>query len=146
MNTHPVNKIDYDEFVNIFNRKGKEFTENFVKEKYGKGYARIQKLVVKESKYYYNLNSRKYEEKPPIAVDAAFISIDELYKGKDIESASIDPSKGLYVPPTLDEIMLEMIKDRVLELSQFITIDHCNRKIVVKSKLVQSSGYDLIII
>ncbi|MDT8719664.1 hypothetical protein IAI10_23790 [Clostridium sp. 19966] len=129
MRTNAVNKIDYDEFVNMFNRKGKEFTENFVKEKYGKGYARIQKLVVKESKYHYNLSSRKYEEKPPTAVDAAFISIDDLYKGKDIESASVDQSKELYVPPTLDEIMLEMIKDRVLELSQYITIDHCNKKI-----------------
>jgi hypothetical protein len=145
MRTKAVNKIDYDEFVNMFNTKGKEFTENFVKEKYGKGYARVQKLVVKESKYYYNAGSRKYEEKPPAAVDAAFISIDELYKGKDNESTSIAPSKGLYVPTTLDEIMMEMIKDRVLELSQYITIDHCNRKIVVKSKLVQSSGYELIL-
>ena len=146
MNTRLVNKIDYDEFVDMFNTKGKEFTENFVKEKYGKCYARIQKLVVKESKYYYNLSSRRYEEKPPAAVDTAFISIDELYKGKDVEDRSIDPLKGLYVPPTLDEIMLEMVKDRVLELSQYITIDHCNRKIVVKSKLVQSSGYDLILV
>jgi hypothetical protein len=146
MRTRPVDKIDYDEFVDMFNSKGKDFTENFVKKKYGKGYTRVQKLVVKESKYYYNAGSRRYEEKPPAAVDAAFISIDELYKGKDINSASADTSKGLYVPPTLDEIMMEMIKDRVLELSQYITIDHFKKKIVVKSKLVQSSGYDLILI
>lgn len=141
-----VYKIDYDEFVNIFNTEGKEHAKRFVEEKYGGCYERIQRIVSKESKYFYNRNLRKYEEKPPAAVDAEFMSIDALYKGKNVEkSADIRPVENFTPPPTMDEIMMDMIKDRVLELSRFITIDHYSNKIVIKSKLIQSSGYQLIL-
>lgn len=146
MDSKPVDKIDYDEFVEMFNSKGKSYTDKFVQEKYGRCYTIIQKRVAKESKYRFNKNTRKYEEKPPTAVDTEFISIDELYKGKDTEKSDIEPLLGFYTPPTMDEIMLEMIKDRVLELSRYITIDHSNNKIVVKSKHIRSSGYELILI
>lgn len=142
--TKSIMNIDFEEFVHIFNTYGKDYAKSFIENKYGKGYETVQRIVAKQSKYFFSFNKRKYELKQSSAIDAEFISIDDLYKGKNNEKVAIEPVQGFYKPLCFDDLIIDLIKDRVLEFSKYIVIDHANSKITVKSKLIESDGYEII--
>ncbi|WP_111921380.1 hypothetical protein [Clostridium cochlearium] len=73
--------------------------------------------------------------------EEAFISTDRLFKGKTIirnEGKSLENIGGNF-----NDILTDMIKDRLLELSKYFSISQSNKEISINMKLLKSSGYRL---
>lgn len=140
--------IDFHEFVNVFNEEGKNSAKILAKEKYGKSFEFIQRKISKESSYYFNRNLRKYENKDKNIIEAKFMSIDELDSCRsEIKSLKhIEPLTGLSSNSSFDKLVNELIKDRLIELSKYVTIEHGSKNMIINSKAIKNDGYNLVVI
>jgi len=76
------------------------------------------------------------------------MSLDELdnYGTKVAVTKNSEPLPGLSKDESFDQLINELIKDRILELSKYISISHETRQLTVKSKTIKNDGLSLIII
>jgi len=141
-------KVDFSEFVNIFNTQGKDAARLLAREKYNRSFEYIQRKVRYESDYYFDRTLRKYKNKDKNIIEADFMSLDELdnYGTQVAVSKNSEPLPGLSKDESFDQLINELIKDRMLELSKYISISHETRQLTVKSKTIKNDGLSLIII
>ncbi|SHI73088.1 hypothetical protein SAMN05444401_1487 [Clostridium amylolyticum] len=141
-------KVDFPEFVNIFNTQGKDAARLLAREKYNRSFEYIQRKVRYESDYYFDRTLRKYKNKDKNIIEADFMSLDELdnYGTQAAVTKSKEPLPGLSKDESFDQLINELIKDRMLELSKYISISHETRQLTVKSKTIKNDGLSLIII
>jgi hypothetical protein len=138
--------IDFDEFVNVFNIDGKEKAKAFADAKYNRSYEYVQRKLHKESEYYFDRSEKRYKKKNERIVDAAFMSIDDLYKGKNLTIES--KPEGLVkqaLQVDFEDIVMGLIKDRLTELSKYILLDHGANKLLVKASAIKEDGFELIL-
>lgn len=141
-------KVDFPEFVNIFNTQGKDAARLLAREKYNRSFEYIQRKVRYESDYYFDRTLKKYKNKDKNIIEADFMSLDELdnYGTKVAVTKNSEPLLGLSKDESFDQLINELIKDRMLELSKYISISHETRQLTVKSKTIKNDGLSLIII
>ena len=141
-------KVDFSEFVNIFNTQGKDAARLLAREKYNRSFEYIQRKVRYESDYYFDRTLKKYKNKDKNIIEADFMSLDELdnYGTQVAVSKNSEPLPGLSKDESFDQLINELIKDRILELSKYISISHETRQLTVKSKTIKNDGLSLIII
>lgn len=141
-------KVDFPEFVNIFNTQGKDSARLLAREKYNRSFEYIQRKVRYESDYYFDRTLKKYKNKDKNIIEADFMSLDELdnYGTQVAVSKNSEPLPGLSKDESFDQLINELIKDRILELSKYISISHETRQLTVKSKTIKNDGLSLIII
>lgn len=132
-------KINFEEFVEVFNTKGKPTAEKYTEDTYGIAYNVVQRRLVKETSYSFDRANRKY-----IIVDKAdeaFISTDKLFKGKAIIRNEEKCLEDIGV--NFNDILTDMVKDRLIELSKYFNISQSSKEISINMKLLKSSGYKL---
>ncbi|MEL7596611.1 MAG: hypothetical protein AAGU01_00260 [Clostridiaceae bacterium] len=132
-------KINFEEFVEVFNTKGKPTAEKYTEDTYGIAYNVVQRRLVKETSYSFDRANRKY-----IIVDKAdeaFISTDKLFKGKAIIRNEQKCLEDIGV--NFNDILTDMVKDRLIELSKYFNISQSSKEISINMKLLKSSGYKL---
>lgn len=131
--------INFEEFVEVFNTKGKPTAERYTEETYGIAYNVVQRRLVKETSYAFDRANRMY-----IIVDKAdeaFISTDKLFKGKAITEDKQNFSENIEV--NFNNILTDMVKDRLMELSKYFNISQSSKEISINMKLLKNSGYKL---
>lgn len=141
-------KVDFPEFVNIFNTQGKDAARLLAREKYNRSFEYIQRKVRYESDYYFDRTLKKYKNKDKNIIEADFMSLDELdnYGTQVAVSKNSEPLPGLSKDESFEQLINELIKDRMLELSKYISISHETRQLTVKTKTIKNDGLSLIII
>ncbi|SHJ88750.1 hypothetical protein SAMN05444401_0003 [Clostridium amylolyticum] len=141
-------KVDFPEFVNIFNTQGKDAARLLAREKYNRSFEYIQRKVRYESDYYFDRTLRKYKNKDKNIIEADFMSLDELdnYGNQAAVTKNTEPLPGLWKDQSFEQIINDLIKDRILELSKYISINHETKQLTVKSKTIKNDGLSLIII
>lgn len=134
--------IDFGEFVEVFNNQGKPTAERYIEDTYGIAYNVAQRRLVKETSYAFDRSNRKY-----IIVDKAdeaFISTDKLFKGKAITKDEHNFLENIEV--NFNDILTDMVKDRLMELSKYFNISQSSKEISINMKLLKNSGYKLNIV
>ncbi|NFN86774.1 hypothetical protein FDF31_11345 [Clostridium sporogenes] len=134
--------INFEELVEIFNNKGKPTAEKYVQETYGIAYNVVQRRLVKETSYAFDRANRRYAILDK--ADEAFISRDNLFKGK---TSIKNEQKSLEnIEVNFNDILTDMVKDRLIELSKYFNICQSSKEIFINMKLLKSSGYKLSIL
>jgi hypothetical protein len=135
--------IDYDKIVEVSNSNGKVAAQEFVKESYELEYDYVCRKLLKETDYFYNRSSRKYELKS--SGEAQFMSLDELCKDKGQKpvkkSTEVEPNNLV-----LETIIVDLMKDRIVELSKYIHIEQSTKKIVINMQSLERAGYQVSIL
>lgn len=134
--------INFEEFVEVFNTKGKPTAERYTEETYGIAYNVVQRRLVKETSYAFDRANRRY-----IIVDKAdeaFISTDKLFRGKTIIKNEQNSLEDIVV--NFNDILTDMVKDRLIELSKYFNISQSGKEVSINMKLLKSSGYKLSIL
>ena len=141
--------IDFEEFITCFNEYGKSAARKLAKDKYNKSYEMIQRIIRCNSPYCFDRHERKYKLKDNTnVVDANFMTIDEIetrHKESIIET-NLDTNKESFPKSSFDKILEEMIKDRLMELSKYISIDHGTNRVLLNSKKIKIDGFSLEVI
>lgn len=136
--------IDFEKVIEIFNNSGKASAKEYVKETYGVKYDFVQRQIYRHTSYAFNKSTRKYElsDKPT----EPFLSMDELCN-KSIESSVSEENDSKEVTNAYDlkfqNLIVDMMKDRLCELTKFISIDQGRKNIVINLKSLEMNGYNL---
>ena len=138
--------IDFDEFVQVFNIEGKEKAKAFADTKYNRSYEYVQRRLYRESHYYFDRADKRYKKKAERVIDADFMSVDALYKGKT-QTVGANKEAVVKQAPNIDfeDIVMGLIKDRLTELSKYILLDHGTNKVVIKANAIKENGFELIL-
>lgn len=148
MGKHSSINIDFDQFVKIFNEDGKEAAEAFVITEYKSSYPVIQRKLRKESNYFFNKNTRKYEIKGN--VQTGFMTIEELCEGKVRpqvydENPSPKPDSIEMITDDFKSLMLHLMKDKMQEINKYIYLEQSTNQVVIHLKKLESNGYKVVI-
>lgn len=135
--------IDFDKLVHIFNTEGKVAAEEFLSSTYGVRYENTMRLLKKNSNYRFNRGKRKYETGSEDVTD--FISMEQLCQSKSTDATKIVaslPEKVYYKNP-IDELTIDLLQDRLLEVIKFIKISPSSKTINININHLRDSGYDI---
>ena len=142
-------QINFDEFINVFNENGKKAAILFASEKYNMSFDRVQRRIASYSNYRFDSSTRKYKCKNQNIIEAKFMSIEELDKNKTkivTVSKEIEPLTGPNLNCNYDNLIQELIKDRFIELSKYISIDHVSKKLMINTQVLEHDGFNLVVI
>ena len=138
-----LNCTNYDKYIEIYNDQGCQAAKNYVANDCGMNYAVFQRKMRNETSYVFNRSTRKFTEQ---SEDAQFMSLEDLCKTKNAV-ANMEPISS---PPDnsggFDELVIDLMRDRLTEVHRFIRFNQSSRQIIINSKLIKDSGYFLSII
>jgi hypothetical protein len=129
-----LGKIDYKKFVDTFNNLGKIAAVKYVTEIYGVRYDTIVKRLKKESDYIYSQQDDRYVLKTERNDEGAFLTMEELCKTEKSKEQKT-------IPINFDDILFDLIKDKFMEMSKFITLESSNKKLLLKLDAARIAGY-----
>ncbi len=132
--TKKIGKIDFKKFVDIFNTYGKNAAVEHVAETYGVRYDSIVNRLKRESEYKYNTQKSRYMLKSDINDDVPFLNMEQLCRS---EKTKVQDTS------TSDKIIANLIKDKFLEMSKFMSLEISNKKIVLKIDAAKQEGYTI---
>ena len=141
--------IDFDELVNVFNEKGKSEAQILAREKYNLSFVQIKRRLDRYTDYCFDLSLRTYNhKKQEDVITAEFMSIDELNsrKSKDNIIKGIVPLSGPSSNSSFDELVKELIKDRIIILSKYVSLEQETRKLVINTKNLKRDDFDLVVV
>lgn len=138
MSSKDIN-INFEELVEIYNAKGKPAAEQYTEDTYGISYNIVQRRLVNETSYAFDRGNKKYIVANK--ADEAFISTDKLFRGKPVIRNEQKSLENIGI--NFNDILTDMIKDRLIELSKYFNISQSNKEISINMKLLKSSGYRL---
>ncbi|WP_142414188.1 hypothetical protein [Hathewaya massiliensis] len=129
--------IDFEKFVEIFNNDGKPTAKKYIEDTYDITYNIAQRRLVKETNYVFSRATKKYIVQNK--TEEVFISTDKLFEGKFIskDKQSTLNEKNI----SFDDILTDILKDRLTELGKFFNISQSSKEISINMKLLNSSGY-----
>lgn len=144
MEPKPQHKdLDYMKFIDIFNNEGRTLARNYVKENIPFHYDYFVKLVKRYTGYEYNRNLKKFELPSP--AEEAFMSIDDLLNKSKEDATDVVASipKKIYYKDPIDELNIDILQDRLIELSKYIKISQSTKTIEINMSRLRESGYDI---
>lgn len=138
-----LNNTNYDRFIEIYNKQGRRAAQSYVADECSINYGTFLGKLRNETSYIFNRGKKRYEEK---GADSQFMSLEDLCSKKSgIDNvrpvSSISVNSGGF-----DELIVDLMRDRLTEMHRFIRFDQCSKQIVVNSKLIKDSGYILSVI
>ncbi len=140
--------IDFDEFVSKINEHGKSAARELARDKYNLSFEQVRRRLFNGTDYYFDASTRSYKHKAEASGIAEFMSLEEL----DNQSAHKTNTNNIIEGPTradsnlkFDEIVKELIKDRLMEFSKYVSIDHAARCVVVNTDKLKLDGFNLVV-
>ena len=137
-----IGKKEIETLIEIYNEQGKKELYSQLKEHYGvKNPTYVLKRMKNDPDYVYNQNQDKFEEN--ITSEDIFMSMDELCSPVVLKHEEIKPSVDQR-PAAMEKLIHELIGDRLLELTKYITIDSISKSIIIDQTSLKSDGYNVI--
>jgi hypothetical protein len=140
--------IDFEEFVNEINKNGKNAAKTLVRDKYNLSFEQVKRRLLNGTDYYFDASTRLYKHKAKACDTDEFMSLEELDNQplyKTIKNR-IDAPIGASSNMSFDEMVKELINDRIMELSKYVSIDHSSRCFIVKTASLKVDGFNLVVI
>jgi len=138
-------EIDFDKLVEIFNTNGKTSAKEYIEDTYGEKYELIQRRLTKETSYFFNRNTRKYEKQSVSTVN--FLSMNELFNGKPEEkSLPIQEYNSSDYDIDFQKLVVDLLKDKMLEINKYIQFDQSRKLVTINGKSLEYNGYKVNII
>lgn len=144
MEPKPQHKdLDYMKFIDIFNNEGRSIARNYVKDNIPFHYDYFVKLVKRYTGYEYNRSLKKFERPSPD--EEAFMSIDDLLNKSKEDATDVVASipKKIYYKDPFDELNIDILQDRLIEISKYIKISQSTKTIEINMIRLRESGYDI---
>jgi hypothetical protein len=136
-----IDKSQYDLYVEIYNTQGGVAAKDYVINECGINYDLFQRKMRRCTDYAYNRRLKKYEN---TTEKGQFMSLEELCgASKQDQKRICNPE---YTDTKFDDLMIGLMRDRLIEIQRFIQFEPGMKKVVVNSKRLSEYGYDLTVI
>lgn len=131
--------------VEVYNREGKTSAYDMIRNRYGvKNPFFVINRIKKCGKYTYDSENDRFSDAEPDAADHVFMNLDELCGTIVPEAAenagSIEDSR----PAAMERLVHELISDRLMMLSRYITLDSSSRTMMIDQSSLSADGYRIV--
>ena len=139
-------EIDFDEFITTFNEKGKSEAIALAKEKYGLSFQQVRRRLMKSTDYFFDTSLRIYRHSDDADIENNFMTIEELNcsKTKENSQKGLKPLPGLSPSQSFEDLVKELMKDRLMELSKYVSINRETKSLIINTKNLKKDCFDLI--
>ena len=138
-----ITEIDYTELVKIYNSGGKLKADEYIKNTYSLSTGYVYQRLLKAG-YTYNRTHKKYVQVSSESDN--FLSLETLLE--PMAPAALDKEKSLWEVPSytteIDTLVMELIKDKLLQLNHFMKINHHSKTVVLRKSALLEDGYKII--
>ena len=139
-------EIDFEEFITTYNSKGRREAVILAKEKYNLSFQQMKRRLNNKSDYYFDAKIRLYKHKSEASIDSNFMSIDELecYKANESSTKESMPLSGLGITKSFDDLLKDLIKDRLMVLNKYVSINLQERRLIINTENLKRDCFDLV--
>ena len=136
----------FPELVKLYNTDGKIAMYDLLRSQYGmkQPYFVLQRIKGSD-KFEYDAEADRFIAKESSIADDVFMDLDELCSSQIVEKhfdddiSRTDPRKT-----AMENLVNELINDRLLTLSRYITLDGASRIILIDQTSLSQDGYRII--
>ena len=136
----------FPEIINIYNTEGKTAAYDMIRSKYGlKHPYSVMERIRKSGIYTYEPGTDHYSNPSDnTELDSVFMGLDELCGTSVIERTAPVREHSMVSRPTMEKLVNELISDRLLMLSQYITLDPAAKTIIIDQSSLTADGYQIV--
>ena len=135
----------FPEIIEKYNTSGKTSAYDHLRSKYGIKHPYFVMNRIRESgKYIYNPETDQFSETYTSNADRAFMDLDELCGTAVATVKSSGATVADSRPGAMEKLVHELISDRLLTLSRYITLDSSTRTILIDQTSLSADGYQVI--
>lgn len=135
----------FPEIIDCYNIEGKTGAYGLIQSKYGlkQPYSVINRIK-KSGSYSYNAETDQFTSAQKDAVNDVFMDLDELCRPAVIKPN--EPADGVVKgrAAALEKLIHELVSDRLLILSRYITLDTSTRTILIDQSSLSADGYRVV--
>lgn len=145
MGSTVVKEEMFPEIIEEYNRNGKMAAYDLIRSRYGiqNPYFVIRRIK-KCGKYTYDPDMERFAEDAEKMSDSVFMDLDEL-----CNTVSVKPQETMRTAAdnrltSMEALVHELISDRLLLLSQYITLDVSTRTVLIDKTSLATDGYVIV--
>jgi hypothetical protein len=138
-----LNCSNFDRYVELYNTQGRDAALSYVSEECKMDYAVFQRKMRNESQYIFNRSTRMFEEH---GEETHFMSLEELCSIKTAVVQPVPTPISVAGKTSFDEIVIDLMRDRITEMSKYIKFDQSAKQVIVDVKGLKESGYRLSVV
>lgn len=119
---------------------------DYIRTRYGlKNPWSVINRIRKISGYEYDEDNNRFSTPYTHNEEQIFMSIDDLCGVRDASNGKVQETAGPSpsAPVSMDKLIHELISDRLLELSKYVTLETSSRKILIDRTSMAVDGYNV---
>ena len=135
----------FPEIIEQYNAGGKSSAYDHLRSRYGiKNPFFVLRRIKACGKYDYDPSTDHFSETGKDLVDNIFMDLDELCSTSVIRPQKVENPVTDTRPAAMEKLVHELISDRLLTLSRYITLDSSTRKILIDQTSLMADGYQIV--
>lgn len=141
-----VRDEDLIKIIQVYNNEGRTAAYDLLRGQYGvKNPYFVIKRIEKNPRFEYNQDRDCYLVHSKSGADGVFMSMEELCS--PVVPQCVQPSEKQLIdnrPAEMEKLIRELLGDRLLELSRYITLDSSSKTMIIDQTSLKSDGYRFI--
>lgn len=135
----------FPKIIEEYNSGGRTAAYDYLRRKYGIKHPYFVITRIRDcGKYLYDADTDHFSEAVESTADGVFIDLDELC-GRTALSARCQTEPVTDTrPAAMERLVHELISDRLLTLSRYITLDSSTRTILIDQTSLSTDGYKVV--
>lgn len=140
-----IGEEEFPKIIELYNTGGKTAAYDYLRSQYGIKHPYFVINRIKEcGKYSYNIDTDHFAGTDDGTADGVFMDLDELCGTTALaEIRQANPVKDAR-PAAMEKLVHELISDRLMTLSRYITLDSCTRTILIDQTSLSADGYQVV--
>ena len=140
-----IREETFPKIIELYNTGGKAAAYDYLRSQYGIRHPYFVMNRIREcGKYSYNIDTDHFSGADDSAADGVFMDLDELCgTTAPAEIRQSNPAKDAR-PAAMEKLVQELISDRLMALSRYITLDSSTRTILIDQTSLLADGYQVV--
>ncbi len=135
----------FPEIVDRYNTGGKTAAYDFLRSQYGIRHPyHVMKRIQNNGKYGYNPEKDRFYTTESDKENDVFLSMDELCGTAVMKTENAVYALAADRSAAIEKLVHELISDRLLALSRYITLDSSTRTILIDRTSLSADGYQIV--
>lgn len=135
----------FPEIIEIYNQNGRTAAYDCLRSRYGiRNPYFVVNRIKKCGRYHYESDTDQFISAGASTADDVFINLDDLCSTAVVKTKPIPEAVVESRPGAMEKLVHELISDRLLTLSQYITLDSSTRTILIDQTSLASDGYHVV--
>lgn len=140
-----IGEEEFPKIIEEYNTGGKSAAYDYLRSEYGIRHPYFVINRIKEcGKYLYDADTDRFSESDTSVVDGVFMGLDELCGTTAVAAVRHPDPAAAPRPAAMEKLVHELIRDRLLTLSRYITLDSSTRTILIDQTSLSADGYQVV--